>query len=72
MAPSLLSRLASAFPAHLFRRITSGGALLAELDGLREVAAAVRTRSLAALAPLFEGPATSSRRSAMPRSGSGG
>ncbi|MBI1303809.1 MAG: acyltransferase family protein [Phycisphaera sp.] len=36
------------------------------------VAAAVRTRSLAALAPLFEGPATSSRRSAMPRSGSGG
>lgn len=38
MAPSLRSRLASAFPAHLFRRITSGGALLAELDGLRAVA----------------------------------
>ena len=26
------------FPAHLFRRVTSGGAVLAELDGLRAVA----------------------------------
>jgi peptidoglycan/LPS O-acetylase OafA/YrhL len=32
------SRLVSGFPTHLFRRITSGGALLAELDGLRAVA----------------------------------
>lgn len=37
MAP-LSSRLVSAFPTHLFRRITSGGALLPELDGLRAVA----------------------------------
>lgn len=30
--------MGSRFPSHLFRRVTSGGAVLAELDGLRAVA----------------------------------